>query len=57
MWLTHSWIAAAIKGLSKNYNVHKEEMEAGPEDDQIQHLPFYNKVTMLKLTAEPWVTV
>lgn len=53
MWLIHSWIAIAIKGLSKNYNVHKEEMGAGPEEDQIQHLPFYNKVTMLKLTTEP----
>lgn len=49
--------AVDIKGLSKNYNVHKEEMGAGPEEDQIWHLPLYSKLTMLKRSAEPWVTI
>lgn len=32
-------------------------MGTGPEDDQIWHLSLSSKLTMLKLTAESWVTI
>jgi len=38
----HSWALVAITGLSENYTIHKEETVAGPEEDQIWYLQFYN---------------